>query len=84
MILAVHAQPRAAATEITGWDGDVLKIRLRAPPVDGKANEALVQFLAKKLHIAPSLVSVVRGQAARHKFVQIPLTKDEITRRLSA
>jgi uncharacterized protein (TIGR00251 family) len=55
-------------------------IRVTAPPVDGKANEALCRFVAKRVGVAPSMVSVVRGQTARDKVVRIEGTSDDAVR----
>ena len=54
VLLTLHIQPGAKKTEVVGLHGDALKIRLASPPVDGKANEALIAFLAEKLGIAAS------------------------------
>jgi uncharacterized protein (TIGR00251 family) len=64
-------QSRAARTEIAGLYASALKVRLRAPPVDGAANEALVEFLAGKLGVARRAVSIVAGHSSRAKTVQV-------------
>lgn len=69
--LVIHVQPRAAATEVVGPHGDAIKVRLAAPPVDGAANEELVRFLAERLGVRRSEVSIVRGTTARRKVVRI-------------
>ncbi len=71
VILNLHIQPGAKQTEVVGLHGDALKIRLAAPPVDGKANDALVAFLAKKLGAGRTAVELVSGQAARAKRVRV-------------
>ena len=68
---AVHVQPRAAKTEITGLHGSALKVRLHAQPVDGAANEALVEFLAERFGVARAAVSIVAGHASRAKTVHV-------------
>jgi len=65
--LSVKAQPRASRTEIVGLLGDELKIKISAPPVEGAANEALTEFLAKKLRVARRSVQLIRGASAAHK-----------------
>jgi uncharacterized protein len=70
-LLAVRVQPNASVTTIAGEHGDQLKIRLAAPPVDGKANAELVRFLARAAGVPRSAVAVVRGQSARSKTVRI-------------
>ena len=70
-ILQVHVQPRASRTEVVGWHGDAIKIRVKAPPVDGAANEELVKFLAKQLGVARSDVAVTSGAGSRTKRVRV-------------
>ena len=67
----VHVQPRASRTELAGVHGSALKIRLHAPPVDGAANEALVEFLSERLGVPKRSVSIVAGHASRAKTVQV-------------
>ncbi|MFN3884964.1 MAG: DUF167 domain-containing protein [Rhodocyclaceae bacterium] len=69
--LTLHIQPGAKKTEIAGRHGDALKIRLAAPPVDGKANDALIDFLAKKLGAGRTAVEIIGGQTSRAKRVRI-------------
>lgn len=69
--LTLHIQPGAKKTEIAGLHGEALKIRLAAPPVDGKANEALLKFVAETLHLPKSAVSLKSGQNSRHKVLEI-------------
>jgi uncharacterized protein (TIGR00251 family) len=68
---AVRVQPRASRTEIVGEHGTALKVRLQAPPVDGAANEALIDFLAAELGVARRAVRVVSGQSSRAKTVEV-------------
>jgi len=65
----VHAQPGAKRTEIAGLHGDCVKVRLASPPVDGKANACLIEFLARRLGVKRSQVSITRGASARRKTV---------------
>ena len=67
--LTLHIQPGAKKTEIVGLHGDALKIRLHAPPVDGKANAALIEFLAETLGLPRSAITLKSGQTARRKVV---------------
>jgi uncharacterized protein (TIGR00251 family) len=64
-------QPRAARTELAGLHDGRLKLRLTAPPVDGAANAALVQFLAERLDLPRSALSVASGSTGRRKTVSI-------------
>ena len=69
--LSVRLQPRARRDEVVGERGGVVVIRVTAPPVDGKANEALCRLIAKAAGVPPSRVSVVRGHTARDKVVRV-------------
>lgn len=69
--LTLHIQPGAKKTEFAGRHGDALKIRLAAPPVDGKANEALVRFVAETLKLPKSAVSLKSGQTSRRKVLEV-------------
>jgi uncharacterized protein (TIGR00251 family) len=69
--LTLHIQPGAKKTEVAGVHGDALKIRLAAPPVDGKANAALVAFVAERLGLAKSAVSLKSGQTSRRKVIEV-------------
>lgn len=64
-------QPRASRTEVVGPYGGALKIRLAAPPVDGAANAALIRFLADRLGVAASAVTLVAGAGGRSKVVAV-------------
>lgn len=70
-LLDVRVQPASSVTTVVGELGAELKIRLAAPPVDGKANAELVRYLAKQLGVPRSAVGVVRGQASRSKTVRV-------------
>ena len=63
----VHVVPRASRTEVCGMQGDALKVRLQAPPVDGKANAALCAFVADAAGLPKRAVSVVGGETSRSK-----------------
>lgn len=71
IVLTLHIQPGAKKTEVAGRHGDALKIRLAAPPVDGKANEALIAFLAKALGVPKANVELVAGQTSRAKRLRV-------------
>lgn len=79
-LLALHVQPGAKVTMIQGRHGDALKIRLAAPPVDGKANAELVRFLAETLQVPRNALELVAGQASRQKRIRIasPLSRDAV------
>jgi uncharacterized protein len=69
--LRVRLTPRADRDAVTGVRDGVVHVRVSAPPLDGRANEALRRLLAKALGVPPSRVSVVRGQGARDKVVRV-------------
>jgi hypothetical protein len=69
--LAVLVQPRASRTRVVGEHDGLLKIQLAAPPVDGEANAALLEFLAKRLGVPRRQVSLVSGDTARRKRIRV-------------
>jgi len=71
LILTLHIQPGAKRTEVVGLHGDALKIRLAAPPVDGAANSALVEFLAEIFGVPQRQVTLKHGRGSRRKIVEI-------------
>jgi uncharacterized protein (TIGR00251 family) len=68
---AVKVHPRAKKDAITGELGDALKLALTAPPVEGKANEACIEFFAKLLKVPRSSVTIASGQTSRRKVIRI-------------
>ena len=85
VVLSLHIQPGARKTEIAGLYGEALKIRLAAPPVDGKANECLIGFLAEALGVAQRDVELVGGATSRSKRVRVKgLAADAVRRSLTA
>lgn len=70
-MLWIHVQPRAGKTEIVGRHGDAVKIRLKAPPVDGAANEELIRFLSKTVGVPRRAVQIAAGATSRRKRVTI-------------
>lgn len=87
--LAVRLTPGASSDRIDGWDVDtegrpVLKVRVRARPVDGEANEALIKLLAKALGAPRSAVTLQRGGQSRTKMIDVAgLSNDEMRARLT-
>ena len=67
----VRVAPRASRTCVLGVHQEALKVALCAPPVDGKANAALIQFLAKQLKVPKRAVTLVRGQTGRDKLLRV-------------
>jgi uncharacterized protein len=68
---SVKVAPRAKLDEIVGVEGGVLKVRVNAPPVEGKANAALVKLLAKALSVKRSQIEIVRGEKTRLKTIMV-------------
>jgi len=68
---AVKVHPRARKNAITGEVGDALKVALTAPPVDGKANAACIEFFAKLLNVPRSSVTIASGQSSRNKVIRV-------------
>jgi len=73
LILAIRSKaiPNAPRSEVVGWLGEALKVKIHAPPVEGKANDALCEFLAETLGLPRRAVTVVRGDTSRQKIVRI-------------
>jgi uncharacterized protein len=80
LVLALHVQPGAKRTEVAGTHGDALKVRLAAPPVDGKANAELLRFLAGAFGVPRHAVTLLRGETSRQKSVRIeaPLRRPDL------
>jgi hypothetical protein len=69
--LEIHCQPGAKRTEVAGIYGDALKFRIAAPAVDGKANAALIAFLAEAFGVPKRAVRLIRGETSRRKTARI-------------
>jgi uncharacterized protein (TIGR00251 family) len=79
--IAVRVQPRARRDELAGERAGTLLVRVTAPPVEGRANDAVRKLLAKQLGIAAGRVSVVRGASSRDKMVEVEGMDAEAVRR---
>jgi uncharacterized protein len=80
---AVKVHPRAKKNAITGELGDALKLSLTTPPIEGRANEACIEFLAKLLKVPRSSVTIASGQSSRNKVIRVMgLSAEEVRRRL--
>jgi uncharacterized protein (TIGR00251 family) len=79
--VAIRLQPRARRDEIVGMRADAFLLRVTAPPVDGRANEALCRLVATAAGVAPSRVAVVRGLTSRDKVVRVEGVDDADLRR---
>jgi uncharacterized protein (TIGR00251 family) len=69
--ISVRLTPRSSKDRFTGTDGEVIKINLTAPPVDGEANQSLVRFLAKALSLKASAITITQGTTSRTKTVEV-------------
>lgn len=82
-VLDIHVQPRAKRSEIVGWHGDAVKVRITAPPVDGAANEELTRVLAAAIGIPRSAVSLLGGVTGRRKRLAIDgMSREDVLRAL--
>lgn len=82
---AIKVHPRARKNAITGTMGDALKLALTAPPVEGKANQAVIEFFADLFAIPRSSVTIASGETSRNKIVRITgLSRSTVEQRLSA
>lgn len=75
LVLELQVQPNASVTALAGKYGERLKVRLAAPPVDGRANEQLIDFLRMTFSVPQRQVNIVRGLAGRRKTVEIEVPK---------
>lgn len=71
ILLTLHVQPGAKQTAVAGLHGDALKIRLAAPPIEGRANEALLRFIAESFQVPLRNVELKQGGQSRHKRVEV-------------
>ncbi|MGD9792166.1 MAG: DUF167 domain-containing protein [Acidimicrobiia bacterium] len=71
VLVRVHAQPGATRSQIVGRHGDAIKVKLAAPPVDGRANAELCRFVAGVLGVRPGAVELVSGESSRSKRLRV-------------
>ena len=84
-LLSVRVQPRSAVTEVVGWQGSTLRVRVTAPPIDAAANRAVLDLLARAVGVPRSTVSLVRGAHGRDKLVRIAgISRDHLEAKLAA
>ena len=79
-LFRVRLTPRASRDQIDGWDGDLLRVRVAAPPVEGRANDALLRLLAKALDLPPSRLRLVKGRTSREKVIAVEGVSEEDAR----
>jgi uncharacterized protein (TIGR00251 family) len=79
----VRVHPRAKKNAITGEVGDALKVNLTAPPIEGRANEACLEFFANLLKVPRSSITIAAGQSSRNKVLRVAgLTAEQVQQRL--
>lgn len=69
--LEIKVQPRSSRNQILGEQDGVLRVKLTAPPVDGEANQALLEFLARQLNIPRKNLRIIRGESSRQKLLEV-------------
>jgi uncharacterized protein len=77
---AVNVHPRAKKNDITGEVGDALKVSLTTPPIDGRANEACIEFFAKLLKVPRSSITIASGLTSRNKVIRVAGVTGEYVR----
>ncbi len=81
--LKLHVTPGAREDVLAGWQGDSLRVKIRARSQKGRANEAVLRFLADYLELPPSRLALVRGATSRDKLIEVEgLSEDELRARL--
>ncbi|MEW6664808.1 MAG: DUF167 domain-containing protein [Thermodesulfobacteriota bacterium] len=81
--ILVKVTPRSSRNEVAGREGDTYRIRVTSPPVEGLANQALVDFLSKRLKVGKGSVQIVSGRSSRLKQILISgLSREEVSERL--
>lgn len=71
ILVHIHVQPRASKNAFAGLHDGAVKLRITAPPVDGKANALIIELLAKLFHVSKSAVTLASGQQSRHKRFRV-------------
>ena len=83
IILKVYLQPKSSKNEIVGPYRDGIKVKVTAPPTEGKANNVLIRFLAKELSISPSRIEILKGLHSREKTLKISgMVNQELRKKL--
>ena len=80
--LTLHVQPNARSSSIFGRHGDALKVRVAAPAIDDRANQALREVLSRSLDVPRAAVRILQGHAARRKIIEVALDRPDILNRI--
>jgi len=83
-VVSCHVQPNASKTAVVGMYGEELKVSLKTPPVDGKANKELCRFFADEFDLSAGSVQLLSGQTSRRKRVLIPVDREIFLRKYSS
>lgn len=86
MKIKIYVQPNSSLSQVVGMHGDAVKIKIKAPPVDGEANEEIIRFLSDYLKISKKNISLKHGLSGRHKLIEIETDasgEDEIRKKLA-
>ncbi len=78
-VLLLYIQPGASSTMLSGLHGDRLKVKIKAPPRDGEANQALQEYFSLVLNIAKSKVFLIRGESSRQKDLLVELSIEKVS-----
>ena len=76
-LIKVYLQPKSSKNEMAGPYRDGIKVKVTAPPIEGKANESLIRFLAKEFGVSPSSIEIIKGHHAREKILKISGSVDQ-------
>jgi uncharacterized protein (TIGR00251 family) len=82
LLLTLHVQPKARKNQLAGLHDNALKIRLTAPPIEGRANKAVIAFLARQLHLPKSAVRIKSGLQSREKKILVSGCSEEQVRKI--
>lgn len=77
IVFSIQVQTRSSKNEICGIHGDLIKVKLTSPPIDGAANEGLIKFLSDKLDVSKWQIEIVRGHKSKNKLIKISGVKKE-------
>ena len=84
VILTIKATPRAKRSEVSGFDPDWIRLRIQAPPVDGKANEAIIAFFSEAFHVHRRAVEICTGDTSRLKRIRLHGVEEQAVRAWAA
>ena len=84
-IIKIRVQPKSSSDRVLGFENGIVKLRVTAAPIDGKANAGVISLLAKTLGISKSKLAIIRGQSSRDKVIAVEtLTEQEVAKRIES